>query len=108
MYSDPVFEGDNPENFAPKLLNTAPEAVTVSFLWFGSNWVLQHLNTPFLLKIGSFAQNFILKIPGELVICHAVDKTCPSIPYKMTQMSADRSVNEDNLRKSQDQPWPLE
>ena len=70
MYSDLVFEGDNPQNFASKRFDTPPESIAVPFLGLCSDWILQNLNAPFLFKIWPFAQNFILKIWGVLVMCH--------------------------------------
>jgi hypothetical protein len=62
VYGNLVFEGDNPQNFASKLFDSAPEPISVLFLALGSDWILQNLNAPFLPKIWPFAQNFILKI----------------------------------------------
>jgi hypothetical protein len=70
VYSNPVFKGDNPQNFARKLFNTAPESIAIPFLGLCSDWILQNLNAPFLFKIGPIAQNFILKIWGVLLRCH--------------------------------------
>ena len=62
LYSDLVFEGDNPQNFASKLFDTPPESKAVPFLGLGSDWIFQNPNAPSLLKRWPFAQNFILKI----------------------------------------------
>ena len=84
MYSDLVFEGNNPQNFASKLFDTSPESIAVRFLGLSSDWILQNPNAPFLFKIWPFAQNFILKIWGVRVICqitlHSSSMTGNTVP----------------------------
>ena len=70
MDGDFVFKGDNPQDSAFKLLDSTPESLTIAFLRFDADRILQNLNVPFSLKIGPFTQHFILKIQGVFVLCH--------------------------------------
>lgn len=51
MYSNLVFEGNNPQNSASKLFDTPPESIAVPFLGFCFDWILQNLNARFPSKI---------------------------------------------------------
>ena len=51
MYSDLIFEGDNPQNSPSKLFDNPAESEAVPFLALNPYWVFQNLNAPFLPKI---------------------------------------------------------
>ena len=80
MYSDLVFEGDNPQNFASKLFDTPPESEAVPFLALSSDWILQNLNAPFLPETRPFA----LELHSQNMGC-----TC-NVPYEITLFLYDR------------------
>ena len=65
-----VLQRDNSQNSSLKLLDFAPNPITVSLLQFASQRFLQNSNAPFFLQIGTLAQDFLLKIFRELVFWH--------------------------------------
>jgi hypothetical protein len=74
VYSDRVFDGDNPQNFASKLLDTPPESIAVPFLGLCLDWILQNLNAPFFVEMWPFAKNFHSQNMGS---------NC-DVPYEIT------------------------
>jgi hypothetical protein len=67
MNCDLVFQRDNSQNSSLKFLNLAPKPTSVSLLQFASQRLFQNSDAPFLLQIGTLAQNFLLKIFREPV-----------------------------------------
>jgi hypothetical protein len=67
-----IFERNDAQETAFKLLNRGPEAVPVMLLPLNSQRMFQDPDAPFLPDIGSFSQHLIFKIPRELVVQHGL------------------------------------
>jgi hypothetical protein len=70
MYCNPVAQSYHPENAIFKIFDTAPEPYAVVSLNLNAYGMLNDPNTPFPPDIRALAQNFILKIGGEVVGRH--------------------------------------
>jgi hypothetical protein len=60
-----VLKRDYPQVSAIKLRNLAPEPVPISFLRFRAQRIVENPRAPFLLQVGAFAQDLLLKVVGE-------------------------------------------
>ena len=65
-----VLQCDNSEDSPFKLLDPAPEPISISLLRFASQRFFQNSNAPFFPQIGTFPQDFLLKIFREFVFWH--------------------------------------
>ena len=60
----------NPQYMTFKSINKTPEPLSIIFLSFHLDWILNYFDTLFFLEIGSLPQNLLLEIFCKLEISH--------------------------------------
>lgn len=73
MYCNAITQSYHPENPVAILRNTPPEPYPVVGLNLNAQRMLNDPNAPLLLEIRPLAQNFIVKIAGEVVDRHRTE-----------------------------------
>src|SRR6267143_2879517 len=70
MYCNAIAQSYHPKNPIIKLWDTAPEPYAIVRLSLSPYRMLNNPDTPFLSKVRTLAQNFILKIGSEVIARH--------------------------------------
>lgn len=70
MYSDAIIQSNNPKVSVLQLRNNAPEAVSIPFLPFDSERLLDDPDAPLLLQVGSLPHDILDEVPGECILLH--------------------------------------
>lgn len=65
-----ICEGHNSQVSAIKFRHRGPKPVSILLLRFRLNGMFQDMDTPCLLQVGAFSQNFMFKITRKCIVAH--------------------------------------